>query len=163
MGQAESSEAAARETELDVAANAAVESALQAWNVLICDEQPQSLFYLCMLDTDQRVVLSFSNNTMDDVEYFENGKWTTSESEILTEIDNISFALNETNAYKIDHMLGTICFRFSATRAVQNRAYTIILGMLEELHPRSEAQVTDMQLLLDLIIERHADTHISIG
>ena len=146
--------------EVEAAARVAVESALQAWDALNHDEPPESLKYLYTRSTDQRVVLSFSSS-WGEVDYFEDGKWTTPpDSESIILIDNIRFTLNDTNAYQIDHMLRTIVAR--APPAVKDRAYTIILDMLDELHLRSP-QVTNMQLLLDLIIERHADTHISIG
>ena len=60
-----------------------------------------------------------------------------------------------------------ICTLDSATGkyVVYNKSWEILrqVDMLHELPRQSEAQVTDMQLLLDLIIEHHADTHISIG
>ena len=147
---------------MEAAAREAVESALQTWNALDHYEPPQSLQYLYMRDRDQRVVLAFGD-ILDDADYFEDGQWTTPpDSESFIAINNSSFALNGTNAYKIDHMLRTIFSVRSVQPAVKYRAYTIILDTLDKLHPRSP-QVTDMQLLLDLIIERHADTHISIG
>ena len=149
-------------TKVETAAREVVDSALKTWNALNHDEPPQSLQYLYMRETNQRVVLSFGD-ILDNADYFEDGKWTTPpDSESFIAINNSSFVLNGTNAYQIDHMLMTILF-VRVPPAVKDRAYSIILGTLDELHQRSETKVTDMQLLLDLIIERHADTHISIG
>ena len=58
---------------MEAAAREAVESALQAWNALDHDEQPQSLVWLYMRETNQRVVLSFSNFEDVDEQHFVDG------------------------------------------------------------------------------------------